>query len=199
MASKGKAPDPLFVLRTQNTEVTALCFGENNCLFSGGIDGSITMWDLQTRRATAKFQAHNKTILCSHPAVQSLFVSNAGLISQGRDGTVKLWDYSNLKNNIVEPINTIDTNCTSFTSCSYFQPSQAITLQTKETVREVHGVQEIEEDDSAPISFLTEQLKAANITEIQVEPETENEDSEIKISTNPIIAAPSESSEQVFI
>lgn len=196
--SRGKAPDPLFVLRTQRAEVTSLCFhSELDYLFSGGIDGSITQWNLTTRRTTGTLRAHNKTPLCSHPSVQSLFPSNIGLISQGRDGMIKLWDYSQFSNSLSEPINTIQTNCTTFTSCSSIQLSNSIQIhkqdsKTGPTMNTSNAEEKVE--DSNYTSFLTQQLKEAKITEIQ------QDSSEIQeISINPLIAVPTENSEQVCL
>jgi WD40 repeat protein len=86
-------PDPLYNLRGSSSEVTAVAFLNPNdekhqLLASGSSDGQVTTWSLITRRPVCKFAAHRKSVLTVE------FAARFKLISQGRDGFIRLWALS---------------------------------------------------------------------------------------------------------
>ena len=80
---------PGAVLRGHDKGVTSVAFVPpgSNLLVSAGLDGTIKLWDVLTRRCTKTLPAHSGPVAC-------LAVSPEGktLASGGIDGTVRLWD-----------------------------------------------------------------------------------------------------------
>lgn len=89
---KSPPPTPLFVLRGSESSVYSLSFDrDSRRLASGSGNGSLMIWDCETKRCTLRIgDAHCK-------AVGSLHWGGGGteqqhLWTQGRDGLIKQWD-----------------------------------------------------------------------------------------------------------
>ena len=202
-----KPPDPLFVLRTQRSEVTGLAFGSVRLghqlyLYSGGLDGSITTWNLETRRSVGKIEAHATNAFCSHPAVQSLSPVDSGLVSQGRDGSVKLWDYSRVHRSSNEvPISSLHTDCTTFVSCHAIEFAKPMAMKNMQSSFREDSREMLEQNEAQtetePVSLLTQQLKDSQFSTTTSTERLEKAERPIFPGNHPLIAIPTESSEQV--
>ncbi|EFA86499.1 guanine nucleotide-binding protein subunit beta-like protein 1 [Heterostelium album PN500] len=108
------APDPYFVLRGHRTFINSVCFDQLNdsFLYSGSGDGEIRLWNVEEKRCL-------KVIQHAHPegGVLSLHTvpNHNTVISQGRDGTIKVW---NLDQTGLSLIDKIETNSISLGKCS---------------------------------------------------------------------------------
>jgi len=74
--------------------ITAICFDKNkNRLYFGQQNGVIKIWNVETNALIDSFFAHNGT-------VTDIKIAQDGdvLISGGKDNTVKLWNFSPIKN-----------------------------------------------------------------------------------------------------
>jgi WD40 repeat protein len=81
-----------FALRTHSGHVRALAFspyGEQ--IATGGSSGTLTIWDLQTRREMRKLEGHSKSV---ESVAFSPNQEDARIVSAGADGTVIVWDVS---------------------------------------------------------------------------------------------------------
>ena len=91
-ATAAAPPGPHCVLRGHEAEVTAACFGllDGNgqpLLFSAAADGEVRAWSLRTHRPTTSVAAHpGSSVLALH------VLGGERLLSQGRDGFIRLWD-----------------------------------------------------------------------------------------------------------
>ncbi|XP_050390593.1 guanine nucleotide-binding protein subunit beta-like protein 1 isoform X2 [Patella vulgata] len=103
-------PDPLFILRGSRSAITCLHYQNTGSgrLFSGCQEGEVYIWDLKTRRIKEMFDAHTKSSVLW---IKS-FECNK-LITQGRDGFIKIWHNKNSKWNILEMY-----KCSSLVFCS---------------------------------------------------------------------------------
>ncbi|XP_019647616.1 PREDICTED: guanine nucleotide-binding protein subunit beta-like protein 1 isoform X1 [Branchiostoma belcheri] len=95
-------PDPVFVLRGSDVAVSCLKFrcreaDSTKLLFSGTAGGKIHPWDLQTKRSLGVLDGHGGQGVLSLGLCGE---DNAVLYSQGRDGTVALWDLQEGRNNV---------------------------------------------------------------------------------------------------
>jgi len=84
-----KPPLPLFTLRGHKAPVCAVEFLTNDKIVSGDAEGSLIMWDAESRRVEAsRRDAHDRGVL-------SLAVKDGVMMmSQGREGDIKIWMYS---------------------------------------------------------------------------------------------------------
>lgn len=97
-----KAPDPLFILRPHGAEIQSTSFlprtwldglsssrhepSIENLLVSGDLDGTVSVWDISTRRVCASWQAHAAGVLATVP------LPSGCLLTHGRDGLMRIWD-----------------------------------------------------------------------------------------------------------
>lgn len=72
-----------FSLRAHAEPVACLCAWENR-LVSADRLGEVIVWDLATRRASARWRAHEGHVLSMRPTA-------LGLMTHGRDSTVRMW------------------------------------------------------------------------------------------------------------
>ncbi|KAG2435047.1 hypothetical protein HYH02_012044 [Chlamydomonas schloesseri] len=80
--------DPHHVLRGHFGEVQSLSFLSEQRLFSGDFNGEVHLWDLSSCRAEYTGRLHDTNAGVLHLAC---LPSYGALVSQGRDGCVKVW------------------------------------------------------------------------------------------------------------
>jgi WD40 repeat protein len=101
------SPEPEFVLRGHSHAVTALRFLDEQRLVSGDVGGHCLLWNLATRRPVQNWAAAPLGVL-------ELHAHAGGLLTQTRDGRIRLWDLENL----AEPTTTLATNSFFFARCA---------------------------------------------------------------------------------
>ncbi|XP_053659015.1 guanine nucleotide-binding protein subunit beta-like protein 1 [Anopheles marshallii] len=78
-------PDPVFCLRSpDNCSYYSLCFHTPEHLYAGTNKGTVQLWELQTNRTSYQLNVGSSPIL-------NLAHSTDALITQEKDGSVKLW------------------------------------------------------------------------------------------------------------
>lgn len=114
MATKA-SNEPETVLRGHTCDITAAAFAWNDptgfpMLLSGASDGQVRLWSLQTRRPVTTLAAHGGACL----AVRAL--AGNRLLTQGRDGAVRLWDAS--EGLRTTPLLELPSECYNFCQCA---------------------------------------------------------------------------------
>lgn len=89
MSSGPAPPDPIYTLRGTGDTVTALKFHTDHTLYSGDSNGTVHIWDMKIRRVLSTLEAHP-----GHSVLWMDFTQADTLLTQGRDGWVKVWDHS---------------------------------------------------------------------------------------------------------
>ncbi|KYR00102.1 guanine nucleotide-binding protein subunit beta-like protein 1 [Tieghemostelium lacteum] len=127
--SANKSPDPYYILRGHNSYINSVVFDRwnPNILYSGSGDGELRIWDIQEKKCLESYpMAHrdSRGIL----SMQSIKLSNgqSHLVTQGRDGTIKLWRCTESQLTLVE---TLETSSISLAKCSTFVASLGGTNQ----------------------------------------------------------------------
>ncbi|XP_076854031.1 guanine nucleotide-binding protein subunit beta-like protein 1 isoform X2 [Brachyhypopomus gauderio] len=129
-------PDPVFTLRGAAAPVNALHFRCSGAglplLYSGLGNGSIRVWNLNTRRAERVLDGHGG----SSVIWVSTLPSSGALLSQGRDMRVCVWDLCEARSTVTH---TLHTGSVGFCQCSQLETNTGTTLLSLpgETMEEV--------------------------------------------------------------
>ncbi|XP_057816074.1 protein DECREASED SIZE EXCLUSION LIMIT 1 isoform X2 [Cryptomeria japonica] len=104
MDTKRVAPDPIAVLRGHRASVTASCFHSTKpVLFTGDAEGELRIWDLlRYKTLSSSSPAAGVIAIATIPSFENKIlrieyihwkVILFNIFSQGRDGTVKCWEF----------------------------------------------------------------------------------------------------------
>ncbi|KAI7983773.1 Protein DECREASED SIZE EXCLUSION LIMIT 1 [Camellia lanceoleosa] len=138
-------PDPVAVLRGHRASVMDVCFHPSaNILFTGAADGELRMWDTLQHRTISSSWVHSAAhgIICV--ATSPLIGSNK-VVSQGRDGTVKYWDFADGSLSRI-PSLTIQTN--SYHFCKLSLVKKPSCLRQVEGLKHCHDLEVMETADA---------------------------------------------------
>ena len=64
-------------------------FQTDHVLYSGDSSGTVHIWDMKIRRVSSTFKAHP-----GHSVLWMDFTQTGALLTQGREGWVKIWNQS---------------------------------------------------------------------------------------------------------
>ncbi|WP_321532730.1 TIR domain-containing protein [uncultured Desulfuromonas sp.] len=78
----------LLIAGGQIGSITTFCFIKSTFLASGGLDGTIRLWDLRSGECLQLFEGHEGEVS------SVAFGENGQLVSSGFDGTIRLWNVS---------------------------------------------------------------------------------------------------------
>ncbi|EGC38380.1 hypothetical protein DICPUDRAFT_148995 [Dictyostelium purpureum] len=83
-----QAPDPYYILRGHKAHINSIVFDKqnSNILYSGSGDGELKLWNIEEKKCLSTLAPHVEGGVLS---LQSTLGGH--LISQGRDGTIKIW------------------------------------------------------------------------------------------------------------
>ncbi|KAK9821195.1 hypothetical protein WJX74_008738 [Apatococcus lobatus] len=127
------SPDPLFILRGHRKEVQALAFHPGlEILYSGDCQGILKAWKWQQRRSICSCRLHSAQagILQLH-VLQHRPAMAYKLLSQGRDGLLKLW--------LLGPDGALAEAPQQVISAGSFNFCRASVLQTRAPTRPAHA------------------------------------------------------------
>eukprot|EP01113_Clastostelium_recurvatum_P035296 TRINITY_DN4903_c0_g1_i1.p1 TRINITY_DN4903_c0_g1~~TRINITY_DN4903_c0_g1_i1.p1 ORF type:complete len:382 (-),score=82.85 TRINITY_DN4903_c0_g1_i1:98-1219(-) len=129
MSTPLKPPDPFFVFRGHTGEVQALKFHPSlPLLFTGAVDGELRVWDLKSRRCVSSVSAHKNSDpnngIKSEGILHMTTLRNGQLLTQGRDGFLRVWDVENISSSsalAASPQHELETYSYSFGRCGVWE------------------------------------------------------------------------------
>eukprot|EP00735_Rhodelphis_limneticus_P010761 TRINITY_DN3600_c0_g1::TRINITY_DN3600_c0_g1_i1::g.18077::m.18077 TRINITY_DN3600_c0_g1::TRINITY_DN3600_c0_g1_i1::g.18077 ORF type:complete len:101 (-),score=7.59,sp/Q9EQ15/GNB1L_MOUSE/34.34/2e-10,WD40/PF00400.27/1.6,WD40/PF00400.27/0.17 TRINITY_DN3600_c0_g1_i1:206-508(-) len=95
-------PDPVFVLRSPESEITCARFlipaaisstphlQVRGSLITADQAGNVSIWDLETRRVSRQIRGHSNGVVALDIVN---FNEKVLILTQGREGEVKVWDF----------------------------------------------------------------------------------------------------------
>ncbi|XP_021848959.1 protein DECREASED SIZE EXCLUSION LIMIT 1 isoform X2 [Spinacia oleracea] len=167
MSQKRPPPDPIAVLRGHRASVMDVCFHwRKPLLFSGSTDGELRIWDTVQLRTLSSAWVHSAAhgIMCvaSDPCL-----GNGKVLSQGRDGTIKLWDIENGGLSRTPSV-TISTNSYHFCKLSLVKNPVNEVKPAETSVQEQH-VDCGGDVDSTVKTAKTVEYQPENLDDVQIE------------------------------
>ncbi|KAL7261822.1 hypothetical protein ACSBR1_000259 [Camellia fascicularis] len=138
-------PDPVAVLRGHRASVMDVCFHPSaNILFTGAADGELRIWDTLQHRTISSSWVHSAAhgIIC---VATSPLIGSDKVVSQGRDGTVKYWDFADGSLSRI-PSLTIQTN--SYHFCKLSLVKKPSCLRQVKGLKHCHDLEVMETVDA---------------------------------------------------
>ncbi|PIN15159.1 G-protein beta subunit-like protein GNB1L [Handroanthus impetiginosus] len=156
--SKRPPPDPVAVLRGHRASVTDVCFHPlKNILFTGSTDGELRIWDTLQHRTISSSWVHS----AAHGIISVVAGGENRVISQGRDGTIKVWDIGE-GGMSRSPLSTIKTNSYHFCKLSLLHEPHAKIKPTEVT----NNHQEIDVEGPDCVAIAGEDLSVVEIWDV---------------------------------